>query len=180
MAAVTVVVAMVVEAETDMAARWLRHLFCDQATARRAFPREALQAIEQATTAGEARHSGQLRLVVEASLPLARVWRGVEARQRAVEHFGELGIWDTEANNGVLIYLLLADRQVEILADRGIHARVGEVAWQVICGHMERAFRQGDFRAGALQGINAISELLERHFPAQGGLNELPDRPLVL
>lgn len=172
--------AMVGVEVTEMAARWVRHLFCDHATARRAFPREALAAIEQATASGEMRHSGQLRFVVEASLPLGRVWRGIDARRRAIELFGELGIWDTEANNGVLIYLLLADRQVEILADRGIHAIVGEVAWQVICGHMERAFRQGDFRGGALQGINAIAELLERHFPARGGGNELPDAPLVL
>ncbi len=163
-----------------MTPRWLRHLFCDRRSARRAFPREALLAIEAATAAGEKRHSGQLRFVVEASLPASRVWRGVDARRRAIELFGELGIWDTEANNGVLIYLLLADRQVEILADRGIHARVGDLAWQVICGHMERAFRQGDYQGGAVQGINAICELLEQHFPAHGGGNELPDAPLML
>ncbi len=164
-----------------MSWRVIRHLFCDQGTARRAFPEEVLRGIERATAASEARHSGQLRFVVEASLPLARVLRDVDARQRALELFAQLGVWDTAGNSGVLVYLLLADRRVEILADRGINARVDAGQWRAICATMEQAFAAGAFAKGASDGISAISSLLEQHFPARGEKhNELPDKPVLL
>ncbi len=164
-----------------MPARLLRHLFCDRSAARRAFPPAALDRITEATRTGETRHSGQLRFVVEASLPLLRVLHGVDARQRALEIFAQLGVWDTAANNGVLVYLLLADRRVEILADRGINTRVGQETWRGICAAMEKAFAAGLFTEGALDGIRTISELLEAHFPVSGNkTNELPDAPVML
>jgi len=165
-----------------MNARILRHLFCDRASARRAFPEDALRRITEATAAGEARHSGQVRFVVEASLPLLRVLHGADARQRALELFAQLGVWDTAANNGVLVYLLLADRRVEILADRGINAKVGPEAWRGICAAMEKSFAASRFADGALEGIQAISALLETHFQISGQkkVNELPDAPVML
>jgi uncharacterized membrane protein len=107
--------------------------------------------------------------------------KGVSARQRAVEAFARLGVWDTEANNGVLIYLLLADRDVEIVADRGVHAKVGPDGWEAICKTMEAEFRAGRFEAGVLAGIAAVGRHLEAHFPRRGAdANELPDAPVML
>ena len=164
-----------------MPARIWRHLFCDRATARRAFPQAALDRIAEVTRAGEAKHSGQVRFVVEASLPLIRVFHGVDARQRALELFAQLGVWDTAANNGVLVYLLLADQRVEILADRGINTQVGPETWRGICAAMEKAFAAGQFADGAHEGIQAISGLLQAHFPVIGEkTNELPDAPVML
>jgi uncharacterized membrane protein len=162
--------------------RIFRHLFTDHIAVKRAFPRQAMQAIEKTITEEERRHAGQLRFAVEASLPLGELLRGVHARQRALEVFGRLHVWDTEHNCGVLIYVLLADRHVEIVADRGIHARVGSAAWEAICGEMQQEFARGQFERGAVLGIRAISDLLADHFPAAEGEqpNELPDRPVVL
>ena len=161
--------------------RLWRHLVTDHWAARRAFPRSTLKRIEEAIAAGERRHSGQLRFVVEAALPLHSVLRGESPRQRALEVFGRLRIWDTEENCGVLVYLLLADRAVEIVADRGIHRRVGDRSWQAICRRMEQAYRSRQFGEGALAGIEAISALLAEHFPRTGpSANELPDTPLVI
>jgi uncharacterized membrane protein len=140
-----------------------------------------MRAIENAIAEQERRHAGQLRFAVEASLPLGELTRGVDAHTRAVEWFGRLRIWDTEHNSGVLIYLLLADRRVEIVADRGIHSKVGSAAWEAICGEMQREFARGQFERGAVIGIRAISDLLAAHFPRSGdSRNELPDKPVVL
>jgi uncharacterized membrane protein len=163
------------------AGRLWRHLVTDHWAARRAFPRSALKRIEEAIAAGERKHSGQLRFVVEAALPLHSVLRGELPRERALEVFGRLRIWDTEENCGVLVYLLLADRAVEIVADRGIHRRVGDRSWQAICRRMEHAYRERKFEDGAVAGIEAISALLAEHFPRTApGANELPDTPLVI
>jgi uncharacterized membrane protein len=163
------------------AGRLWRHLVTDHWSARRAFPRAALEHIEKAIAAGEGRHTGQVRFVVEAALPLHSVLRGVPPRERALEVFGRLRIWDTEENCGVLVYLLLADRAVEIVADRGIHHRVGDPPWQAICRRMEHAYRERKFEEGAIAGLDAINALLAQHFPRTvPGENELPDRPLVL
>jgi uncharacterized membrane protein len=161
--------------------RLWRHLVTDHWSAQRAFPQSALQRIEQAIASGEARHSGQVRFVVEAALPLTTVFRGESPRERALEVFGRLRIWDTEENSGVLVYLLLADRAVEIVADRGIHAKVGDAAWESICRRMEAAYRERSYERGAVEGLEAIGALLARHFPrGASGANELPDKPVLL
>lgn len=161
--------------------RLLRHVLSDQWSARRAFPRAAMRAIRDKIGEQEKRHGGQLRFAVESALPLGYLWYGQEARGRAVDLFSQLRIWDTEENNGVLIYLLLADQRVEIVADRGIHGKVGAAAWEVICGEMQRAFAAGRFEQGATFGITAISDLIATHFPPRRGAgNELPNEPLVL
>ena len=161
--------------------RTARHLFTTIWSARRAFPKAALDAIEQVIRESERTHRGQIRFVVEHALELPDLTRGVTARDRAVEMFARLRVWDTEHNNGVLIYLLLADRDVEILADRGVHAHVGPQGWETICREMEQAFRAGDFKGGVIRGIRSAGEHLDRHYPADGpATNELPDRPVIL
>ena len=162
--------------------RLLRHLCTDRATVRRMFPKKSLERIETLIAAGECEHRGQMRFVVEAALPLARLLRGAKPRERALEVFGSLGIWDTAENCGVLVYLLLADRDVEIVADRGIHAQVGTEAWEAICKKMEKAFRAGKFGDGAEEGLADINALLVRHYPREGrpAGNELSDRPVLL
>ena len=161
--------------------RSLKHLATPGWTVRRAFPREAMKAIEKAIGEEERRHSGQLRFAVEASLPLGELLRGVQSRARAVEWFGRLRVWDTAHKSGVLIYLLLADRRVELVADRGIHSKVGSAAWEAICGEMQQEFARGQFERGTVIGVRAISDLLAEHFPPTGEPgNELPDKPVVL
>jgi hypothetical protein len=161
--------------------RILRHLSMAPWWLRRVFPRRALQAIEAAIREGEATHAGQIRFAVETALDLRPLLRGVSARERAAEVFSSLRVWDTERNNGVLIYLLLADHDVEILADRGIHAHVGTEGWEKICRDMEQAFRDGRFEEGAVTGIRAVSRLLAQHYPGRGPKsNELPDAPVVM
>jgi TPM domain len=162
--------------------RWIRHLFLDHLALARAFPRATLAAIERAVTDQETRHRGELRVVIEGGLPLPALFAGRSARERAAEHFARLRVWDTEDNAGVLIYLLLADRRVEIVADRGIHARVGATAWETICGNMQREFAAGRFEAGMNAGLAAVSDLLAQHYPAIPGANpnELPDAPVAI
>ena len=166
--------------------RWIRHLFLDHLAVARAFPRATLAAIVRAVAEQERRHRGELRVVIEGGLPLQALVARQAARARAIEHFTRLRIWDTEDNAGVLIYLLLADRRVEIVADRGIHGRVGETAWETICGAMQQEFAAGRFEAGMIAGLAAVSDLLAQHFPSQGGEgagnnpNELPDAPVVV
>jgi len=161
--------------------RLLRHLFTDHQTVARAFPAEAMRAIEKAIGEEEKRHGGQLRVAVEAALPLADLLHGTGSRERAIGWFGRLGVWDTHHNAGVLIYLLLADRRVELVADRGIHAKVGTAAWEAICGEMQQEFARGQFERGAVIGVRAISDLLAEHFPPSGDQhNDLPDKPIVL
>jgi len=140
-----------------------------------------MRAIEKAIGEEERRHEGQLRFAVEASLPLSDLLRGVGSRERAIDWFGRLGVWNTRHNSGVLIYLLLADRRVELVADRGIHSKVGTAAWEAICGEMQQEFARGQFERGVVIGIRAVSDLLAEHFPRSGdGRNELPDKPVVL
>jgi uncharacterized membrane protein len=161
--------------------RIVRHLLATPWQVTRAFPRQSLRAIEQAIAQGEATHSGEIRFAVEGALDGGALFKGQLARQRAIEVFSQLRVWDTEANNGVLIYLLLADRDVEIVADRGIDAKVGAAAWEAICREMEAAFRLGRFEAGVIHGIQAVTRHLAKHFPASGaGRNELADRPVLL
>jgi uncharacterized membrane protein len=158
-----------------------KHLLHHRWQARRVFPAPALAAIEQAIKASEATHSGQVRFVVESALDGAPLFRNQPARERALDIFARLRIWDTAHNNGVLIYLLLADRKVEIVADRGIDAYVGASGWQTICGEMESDFKAGKFAVGVVKGIEKVSRLLARHFPKHpGDRNELPDAPVVM
>jgi uncharacterized membrane protein len=158
-----------------------KHLLEHHWRARRIFPKRVLAAIEQAIKAGETTHSGQVRFVVEGALDGAPLFRDQHARERALDLFSQLRIWDTAHNNGVLIYLLLADRRVEIIADRGIDAKVGAAGWEKICKAMETDFRHGNFEAGVIKGIDAVSRELAAHFPKHGvGPNELPDAPVVL
>lgn len=168
-------------------ARILRHLLAPQWLARRAFPSAVLQAIAAAVKAAEQHHAGELRFVVEAGLPLDDLWREVSARERAVEVFSRLRVWDTQHNSGVLIYVQLVDRRVEILADRGINARVGQADWDAICRGMESAFRDQAYLRGALEAVEKIGQLLATNFPAQTVVgrgaadeNELPDQPVLL
>src|SRR4051794_19143035 len=158
-----------------------RHLLQHRWRERRIFPPMVLAAIEAAIKAGEATHSGQVRFVVEGALDGAPLFRNQPARERALDLFSQLRIWDTAENNGVLIYLLLADRDVEIIADRGIDAKVGLSGWGKICREMEADFSYGRFESGAITGIEAVSRHLATHFPPDVSTrNELPDAPVVI
>lgn len=161
--------------------RIFRHLTSSQAQVRRAFPPRSLAAIEQAVRAAEATHLGEIRFVVEAALDSAPLLRDQPARQRAIEVFSQLRIWDTQERNGVLIYLLMSDRQIEIVADRGIDAKVGPEGWAQLCRPLEDAFKRGDFERGAVACIEAVAVTLRQHFPsAASGPNELPDAPVLM
>ncbi|ABO60159.1 MULTISPECIES: TPM domain-containing protein [Burkholderiaceae] len=161
--------------------RIVRHLLTTHGQVRAAFPRDTLIAIEKAIKACDAEHVGEVRFAIEGALHSAVLFNGQSARERAIEVFSQLRVWDTEHNNGVMIYVLLADRDVEIVADRGVHAKVGAQEWQAICHTMEEAFRQGAYRDGAISGIQATAQLLKRHFPAhRNTANELPDTPAIL
>jgi uncharacterized membrane protein len=167
-----------------MRKRWsraLRHLFYDQRAMRRAFPGDSLARIEARVAAGETRHAGEIRVAIEDSLSLGHIWSGVGPRERAVEVFAALRVWDTEANNGVLIYLLLADHAVEILADRAAARAVGEAKWGEIADALVTACRRGDFVEGTLAAIERVDALLEAAFPV-GDRNpdELPNRPALI
>lgn len=158
-----------------------RHLVEHRWRLQRIFPPVALARIEQAITAGEATHAGQVRFVVEGALDGGALFRNQPARERALDVFSQLRIWDTAHNNGVLIYLLLADHDFEIVADRGIDAHVGREGWEQICQQMEAGFRSGDFERGVIKGVEAVSRELAKHFPkVRGGPNELPDEPVVI
>lgn len=162
-------------------ARIGRHLLANRARVRNAFPAASLVKIGAAITASETAHAGQIRFVVEGALDGAPLFRQQSARARALDVFSQLRVWDTEHNNGVLIYLLLADRDVEIVADRGIDRHVGHAGWETICTTMEKAFRRGDYEAGVLAGIDAVTQHLAAHFPRDGAQhNELPDAPVVM
>ncbi len=158
-----------------------KHLLLNRWRVRRAFPRQALANIEKAIKASEATHAGQIRFVVEGALDGAPLFKDQPARERAIDVFAQLRLWDTVNNNGILIYLLLADRDVEIVADRGISQKVQQAEWEKICRVMEAEFRAKNFEGGVLKGISAVTKLLAKHFPASGRHgNELPDRPVVL
>jgi uncharacterized membrane protein len=161
--------------------RMLKHLLLPDWWRRRVFAADDLVAIGAAVGASEQTHRGEVRFVAEASLTVSALWRELSPRQRATEVFAAEGVWDTEENSGILIYVQLADRRVEILADRGIAARVPQAEWDAICRGMEQAFRAGQWRQGALQAVARAGELLAIHFPAgASNPNELPDQPLML
>ncbi len=161
--------------------RILRHMFSHIAGDKRVFTPVLLQSIERAIAQSESLHAGQIRFVLETDLDFVHILRGKTPRQRALELFSQLGIWDTEHNNGVLIYLLLADHDVEIVADRGIHQHVGQAGWEKICQQMEQHFRQRQFEQGLLLGIDLIGQHMQQHFPVtHTPQNELSNAPVLL
>jgi len=162
-------------------ARLFRHLFTTDLKRRRCFPAHVLSAIEKAVRESEQHHSGEIRVAIESALEGPALRHDLTPRARAIEVFGRLHVWDTEHNNGVLIYVLLADRDVEIVADRGYRGRVSDAEWAGVCRAMEAEFRVGRFETGALKGIQAVTALISPHFPPQPrDRNELPDRPALL
>jgi len=171
---------------------WLKHLWLDTSDTRRAIPPDMLERLARRVKASEHRHSGEIRICVEASLPASYLWRlGRHAtlreitRQRAVTMFGKLRVWDTEHNNGVLIYLLLAERAIEIVADRGLTRHVDAVQWQVMVTRMSAAFREGRYEDGLTQALEETSAVLMAHFATDAGAegasggNGLPDAPVL-
>ena len=163
--------------------RWLRilrHRWLDEGDARRALGRDGLERLRRRVAASERTHSGEIRVCIEAGLPLGSLWRGASARERALALFGELRVWDTEHNNGVLIYLLLAERRIEIVADRGLNRHFDASHWHAITQGMGRAFRERKFEQGLDAAIDAVTASLNQHFPVAEGEpnpNELPDAP---
>ena len=160
--------------------RILKHRWLDESDAQRALGNEALHRIEQHVASSERSHSGEVRVCIEAGLPLGYLWRGATARERAIAMFGKLRVWDTEHNNGVLIYLLLAEHRIEVVADRGITQRVSAATWQQISDAMGAAFKVGDYARGLQGAVDRVGALLVQHFPADAAAanpNELPDRP---
>ena len=166
----------------QMMQRLFQHLCVMPWRVRQIFSRPVRARIEASIAALEQGRQGEIRFVVEASLDWSELWRGVTARQRAVELFSRLRMWDTEHNSGVLVYALFAERRLEIVADRGISARVSQAEWEAICTHMGQAFHEGRFEAGTLEGLQRIEALLATHFPATAGTNpdELSNRVIVL
>lgn len=161
--------------------RWFIHAFMPPWRWRAAFPSAVLRDIEQAVKQSESQHCGELRFAVENALAPIWVWRGMSAHHRATEVFSNLRVWDTEENSGVLIYLLLADREVHIVADRGIARRVPQADWDDIAQAMQKEFRRGDFRRGALEGIERISKILAIYFPAgANNPDELCNKPVIV
>ncbi len=161
--------------------RWLRHVFGD--SARRLFPAPVLQRIAEAIAQDELRHRGEVCFAAESALSWGRLWRGLRADGRAAEVFAQLGVWNTDENNGVLIYLLLADHRIEIRADRGLDGRVSAEQWRGVCALMEERLRAGDAEAAVMRGVEAVGDLLAEHFPQRpdaSDRNELPDLPRIL
>lgn len=164
-------------------ARFFKHRLWDEADARRALPPPALARLSARVTESETRHGGEIRLCVESSLPLSYLWRGASARERAVAMFGKLRVWDTEANNGVLIYLLLAEHAIEIVADRGLNHRVSGPEWQAVIAGLRQPLREQHFEQGLVAALQAVEGLLAQHFPPQPGAlprNELPDAVVLI
>jgi uncharacterized membrane protein len=162
--------------------RILRHRWLDESDTRKAIPPELLERLAQRVAASEKRHSGQIRIYVEAGLPMSYLWRAATARERAVAIFGKLRVWDTEHNNGVLVYLLLAERAIEIVADRGLDRHVAPEEWKAIVARMSGAFREGRIEDGLTQALEEVSALLVQYFPVAEGeahRNELPDEPVL-
>jgi uncharacterized membrane protein len=167
----------------------LTHLWLDASDAERAIAPDMLARLARRVAASEARHTGEIRIYVEAALPMSYLWRMGEdsplkalIRQRALMQFGKLRMWDTEHNNGVLIYLLLAEHAIEIVADRGVNRQVSQQQWLAMTEHMCDAFREGRFEDGLTQAIGEVSAVLVEHFPSVPGgeaPNELPDEPVV-
>jgi uncharacterized membrane protein len=161
--------------------RFWRHALMSPAREAMCFPPRTLDAIQAEIAAQEKLHCGEICFVVEADLTSRALWHDLASRDRAREVFAQRGVWNTEENNGTLIYLLLADRRVEIVADRGIDRQVAAEEWATICRMMESHFAGGRFEEGSVAGVRAVAALLSRHFPGNGGQrNELPDRPLLI
>lgn len=163
-------------------ARWLHHLWIGPVHVRAAFPPDAMRRIEAAIAEGERRHAAELRFCVESSLDTAQLWRGLSARERALQVFAQFGVWDTEHDNGVLVYLLWADRAVEVVADRGAARRIDPAVWARACEALASGCREGRQVDGALACLATIGDALAAAFPADGRDNpdELPNAPLVL
>jgi uncharacterized membrane protein len=162
--------------------RILKHLFVDERDARRAVPPAAISRLKALVQQSESTHSGEIRIYVEGSLPRSYLWHGQSARHRAVTLFGELRVWDTELNNGVLIYLLLAERRIEVIADRGLNVHMSAAAWKSMIDRMGASFRNGRYEEGLGQAVAEVSQLLVMYFPLAAGdahRNELPDEPVV-
>ncbi len=166
--------------------RLLRHRWFDESTVRRTLPADVRERLLERVRASEQRHSGEIRIFIEAGLPSSYLLRNATlptlTRQRALTLFGKLRVWDTEHNNGVLIYLLLAERAIEIVADRSIHRHLSPQQWQALIARMREAFRQSRFEDGLTQALAEISAVLEQHFPLAPGShnpNELPDALLL-
>jgi uncharacterized membrane protein len=163
-------------------ARMWRHLWLDESDTRKAIPPELVARLARRVAASESRHSGEVRVYVEAALSLSYLWRDATPRERALAVFGKLRVWDTEQNNGVLIYLLLAEHAIEIVADRGLSSKVPHEEWQAIVSRMGSAFREGRFEDGLTHALEEVSALLVAHFPQAGdedNPNELPDEPVL-
>jgi uncharacterized membrane protein len=165
--------------------RLIRHAAATHWRTRLLFPSSTLDAIERAIAAAEGTHAGEIRFAIETALAPLHILSGMSPRARALEVYAHLRVWDTEHNNGVLIYVQLADRDVEIVADRGFRGRVSAAEWEAVCRLMEEHFRVGRFEAGSIAGVDAIRNLLTRHFPPTPGSaarsqNQLPDRPTLL
>jgi uncharacterized membrane protein len=164
--------------------RLIRHATATHWRTRMLFPTATLDAIEQAIKRAELTHAGEIRFAIETSLTPRHILNDITPRAHALEVFTHLRVWDTEANNGVLIYVQLADRNVEIVADRGFQRRVSPAEWEAVCRLMEEHFRAGRFEVGSIAGVDAIGNLLARHFPQASARaiqsNQLPDRPTLL
>jgi uncharacterized membrane protein len=163
--------------------RFLDHLFTTRWHMRRAFGEADLTRIAEAVGNSEKYHTGQIVVALEASLPLELLLDGMTPRQRAEQTFKLLNVWDTEANNGVLLYLCLADRDVEIIADRGIHSHVGTQAWESICREMETMLKARVTSDPIVTAVQRIGALLEQFHPRSDGQqadNMLPDKPVIL
>ncbi|MGO9995864.1 MAG: TPM domain-containing protein [Steroidobacteraceae bacterium] len=165
--------------------RLIRHVAAPHWRARMLFPKATLDAIEEAIARAERTHDGEICFAIETSLTPLHIIKELSPRERALEVFGRLKVWDTEHNNGVLIYVQLADHAVEIAADRGLKDRVSQPEWEAVCRLMEEHFRNRRYKTGAIAGVDAVGTLLARHYPAQAkepgpGHNQLPDRPTLL
>lgn len=161
--------------------RLLRHLTIPTWLVRRRFPEALLTKIETAIRSSESGHRGEIGIAIEGGLGFAELWREVTPRTRALDAFASLGIWDTEENTGVLVYIQYADRAVEIVADRAIARCVPDAQWQVICDRLEGCFRAGDYAAGCEAAVAEIGALIAAHFPnTDDNPNELPNRPVIL
>ena len=161
--------------------RLARHLVIWPSIVKQYFPKESMQRIENAIAASEKTHFGEICFVVESNLHMFDIVRNISAKKRAIEIFSKFQVWDTAQNSGVLIYLLLADHDFEILADRGIHHHVGNEGWEQISREIEKHFKHGDFELGVLHGIAKITEHLDRHFPSESeNSNELTNAPIVM
>jgi uncharacterized membrane protein len=167
---------------TNKLLRTLKHRWLDERDTRRALGTAVVHRLQQRVAASERQHTGEIRVYVEAGLPLSYLWRGLSARDRALTMFGKLRVWDTAHNNGVLIYLLLADHAIEVVADRGLNAYVSRAQWEAIVGRLREAFRARRHEEGLNAAIDAVDALLRQHFPrapGQAKANELPDEPIL-